>query len=239
MHKRKVYRQSKAKFTFFKDVNIFKVLSILLIVIFTFFIPSAIKKLVRINKIECVSQFGSCSYNFLTGDYGFVKRQIEDTLRNNIEVNSYLIQYKIPSTVRVDLVLKRPKYSVKNSSGVYYILDKDGVVIKVSNQSDLLNIDHDVDHEIGDKVSNEVLFALKLISKVQVINGILVSKIENNILIIELNNGIKIMLPLEGDIDVLAGSLRLIFSRLNEGSQGIRIEDVSEIDLRFKNVILR
>jgi len=40
-------------------------------------------------------------------------------------------------------------------------------------------------------------------------------------------------------VDSLVGGLRLIFSRLNDGSQGIRMEDIKEIDLRFKNPVLR
>ncbi len=45
--------------------------------------------------------------------------------------------------------------------------------------------------------------------------------------------------PLEGDIDTLVGSLRLIFSRLNDEGEGIRMEDIREIDLRFNNAVLR
>ena len=54
-----------------------------------------------------------------------------------------------------------------------------------------------------------------------------------------IENRILVRFSLEGDIDVLAGSLRLIFSRLNDETTGIRMGDVSEIDLRFKNPVIR
>ena len=83
-----------------KKINIFKILSIILIILFIISVPTVIKKLIKITKIECSSQFGTCTKNYQLGDYNFVKKQIEVDLNHDIQVSSYLIQYKIPRTIK-------------------------------------------------------------------------------------------------------------------------------------------
>ena len=55
-------------------------------------------------------------------------------------------------------------------------------------------------------------------------------------MIVKIAGGVKVIFPLEGDIDVLLGSLRLILSQLNNDEREIRI---GSIDLRFENPVLR
>lgn len=248
--KRRIHKQPKSKFNLFalfKNINIFKYLSIFLIILFIISIPAVIKRLIKIDKIECNSQFGPCRNDYQLGDFNFVKRQIENDLSNNIKVNSYLIQYKIPSTIKIDVSLKKPKYAIKNLENiyfdrnklVYFLVDNDGVVLEISNTSDLPNLVNNSTYQIGQKISDKDLFVLKLLEKIRIINTVTNAEIKNTALEVVIENGILVRLPLEGDIDVLTGSLKLIFSRLNEASQGIRMEDISEIDLRFKNPVLR
>jgi hypothetical protein len=223
-----------------KNFNIFKYLSILLIILFILSTPAFIKKLIKITKIDCHSQYGPCEQSFQVGDYLSVKKHIEEELKQNIKVNSYVVQYKIPSTVKIDLNLKKPKFSVKDKNSIYYLIDKNGLVLEISNKFDLpwLDVDNET-AKTGEYISDKEKFALQLIEKVSLIEPISESKIIDESLLLNLKNGKFVKFPLEGDVDVLVGSLRLIFSRLNEGSQGIRMEDVREIDLRFKNPVLR
>jgi len=233
--------------------NIFKILSIILVIIFTLLIPTITLKLIKINKIECESQFGKCPQelelrinNYILSNYKAAKKQIEQQLTNDIQVNNYLIQYKIPSTLKIELNLKKPKYAVKDQNNKLYLIDKDGLIIEIVDESNLpILINNNITGKIGDKVSGRDKFALEILEKVTWLYSIREGIVEKEQLKIILKEGIIVRFPLEGDPDVLVGSLRLIFSRLNDMTNGIRIEEgvnlsnIKEIDLRFTNPVLR
>lgn len=231
----------------FADFNIFKYLSILLIVLFVLSIPLLIKKSIFIKNVECTSQYGECppeilnNINVVSGhDMKVAKDNLERILGQTNQINNYLIQFKIPNTLKVDMNIKKPRYSIKNGQGIYFMVDKDGLVLDRLDKSSLPTIeDKAVDYKIGEFVNDKNLWTLKLIEKVAWLYTKNTGLIENNTMKVTMDEGITVLFPVEGDVDVLIGSLRLIFSRLNEGSQGIRMEDVREIDLRFKNVVLR
>lgn len=232
-------RQKKSKF------DVFKLLSLFLILIFILLIPTIIQKLIKIKTIECVTQYETCPDEFgfnlyLGSDYKIAKREIEKLLNNNIQVNNYLLQYKIPSTIKIEINIKKPKYAIKDSNNNYYLVGSDGLVINIKNESSLpLLIRDDAQYKISDNISATDRFALDLIEKVAWLYSIDSGRVEGKELKIVLNEGKIVRFPLEGDTDLLVGSLRLIFSRLNEEKEGIRMNDIQEIDLRFKNPVLR
>ncbi len=243
--KKRIHKQPKAKFNLLGRVNVFKYLSILIVILFILFIPNIIQKLIKIDRIECISQYGECLSVLgisLTNvsDYKTTKKGLEDVLKQNASVGSYVIQYKIPNTIKLNLVLYKPKYAVKNQNGTYFLVSNDGVVFQVTSESLLPTlIVNESNFKIGDMIPNSYIFALKIIEKVKILYTIRSAVLEKSELKIQTDNNLLIRFPIEGDVDVLVGGLRLIFSRLNEGSQGIRMEDVGEIDLRFKNPILK
>ena len=202
-----------------------------------------IQKLIKITKIECVSQYGNCEVLGdrlqVTGNYKNTKKQIEQILKQNIQVNSYLIQYKIPDTLKIEISLKKPKYAIFYGQK-YYLLDKNGLILSEAIETNLPSlVVNNYQNIIGNNISDKELFSLKIIEKVAWLYSVKVGFLENNELLITLKEGVLVHFPLEGDIDILVGSLRLVFSRLNDGSQGIRISDIREIDLRYKNIVLR
>ena len=227
-----------------QKLNIYKILSIVLIIIFIFSIPIVIEKIKKIEKIECESQYGKCDEVIanslqLTGNYRDTKKIIEQRLGKDILVNNYLIQYKIPNTIKIDINLKKPKYAIFNGSK-YFLIDKDGLVIEESSETNLPTLNKDnVNLVIGEKIGEKDKFALSIINGLAYLYSINSGNIINDELKVISSEGIIIRFPLEGDKDVLLGSLRLIFSRLNDETKGIRIEDTKEIDLRFKNALLR
>lgn len=245
MRHRKIHRQSRSKFGWLKNINIYKYLSILLICLFIYLIPTVIKKLIRINKIECESQYNSCPQelelrikNYELRDYKTVKQELEQILSQDIQIDNYIIQYKIPSTLKIDLVLKKSKYSIKDPAGMYFLIDKNGLILENTKETPLpFMISDNNALKVGDNISDKDFFALRIIEKVALVVTIQSSVLEKNELIILSQDNKLIRFPLEGDVDVLVGSLRLIFSRLNEEIQGIKM--VREIDLRFANPVLR
>lgn len=244
---KKLHRLPRSRFEWLKNknINIFKYLSILLIASFIISIPTVIKKLIKINKIECQTQYGNCDKVIdgvlnVVGNYKDVKKMLEQRLSNDIQIKSYLIQYKIPSTIKIDLSLKKSKYAIKNQNNNYFLISSDGLVFQIASESSLPTLTtNDSNFKIGDKIADIYGFALAIIEKTSLLYPIQSAVLENNELKVMSNDRILVRFPLEGDVDVLVGSLRLIFSRLNEGDQGIRMEDVHEVDLRFKNPVLR
>lgn len=232
-------RHSKQKF------DVFKLLSLFLILIFIFLIPTTIQKLIKIKTIECVTQYETCPDEFgfnlyLGSDYKIAKKEIEKSLNNNIQVNNYLLQYKIPSTIKIEINIKKAKYAIKDLNNNYYLVDKEGLILNTKNESSLpLLIRDDALYKVGENISSSDKFALDIIEKVAWFHSVNIGKVENNELKMVLNEGKTVKFPLEGDINLLVGSLRLIFSRLNEEKEGIRMNDIQEIDLRFKNPVLR
>ncbi len=86
---------------------------------------------------------------------------------------------------------------------------------------------------VGEKVTEETLFALELLYDMFSFYQVQTGKIDKSSLVIELSRGPKVIFPLEGSHQVLLGSLRLVLSKLNSDSQ------VSTIDLRFKNPVIK
>ena len=229
-----------------KKFNVFKILSIILIVVFILSIPTIIQKLVKVQKITCVSQYGDCPafltfLNYEGKDYKAVKSQINTILEQNILINSFLIQYKIPGTLQIEVNLKKPKFAIKNLQGSTFLVDTDGLIVEMTKESDLptLQKNESSEYKVGDTVTDKDKFSLSLFEGVNHLYSIKLGIQEKNELKVTNSEGIIIRFPLEGDKDVLLGSLRLIFSRLNDSSEGIRMEDVNEIDLRFKNPVIR
>ncbi|MFA6073920.1 MAG: hypothetical protein WC758_07435 [Candidatus Woesearchaeota archaeon] len=233
-------RYKKQKF------NIFKALSILLIIIFVILIPTIIQKLIKIEKIECESQYGQCPEALISNlqftipnQFLISKSQIKKILEQNIIINSYLIQYQIPNKLKIDINLKKPRYAIFNGSK-YFLIDKDGLIIEESSETNLPTLNKEnVNLVVGEKIEEKDKFALSIINGLTYLYSINSGNIINDELKVTNSEGIIIRFPLEGDKDVLLGSLRLIFSRLNDETKGIRIEDTKEIDLRFKNPVLR
>lgn len=227
-----------------KKFNIFKTLSVILILVFILSLSFIVQRLIKIKKIECVSQFGNCDEvtgNRLQviGNLTNSKKHIKQILDQDIQINNYLIQYKIPSTLKVELNIKKPKYAILNNQK-YFLLDKDGLILSEAGETNLPTlVVSSFDNKIGDVVSNTQLFSLKLIEKVAWLYSVKTGYFVDGELKITLKEEVSVHFPIEGDVDTLVGSLRLVFSRLNDDGEGIRMEDIREIDLRFKQPILR
>lgn len=246
----RVRQNKKTHFVF--NLNIFKLLSLLLFFILLLFIPLIIKTSIKINKFECESQLGKCPQDLenytlsLNGfNYQVVKKNITNYLNNSYLVESYLIQYKIPNTVKIDLNVKKPINSfVFAGDTQYFLITNEGVVVDVKDKTDLPNVVVQGNklfktYNLGEKVDPKILFASNIANNLNYLFSIKEVKLENEYLSAVSNEGILILMSISSETDLIVGSIRLIFSRLNKADEGIRMEDVKEIDLRYKNPILR
>jgi hypothetical protein len=206
-------------------------------------------RLILIKHISCQSQYGNC-FNNLEEKFKVAegknlreaKKEIEDILKNDLSLSDYSTQFKIPDTLKISLLEDKPKFALKSlSNNVYGLVNENGLVLKIEDNSSLPYVEIEGTFpNVGEKVLEKEFFALKTILGLYSLYQIDKGKIQNESLLVELKNGIKVIFPLEGDKDVLLGALRVILNRLNEDAKESKINKVVyEIDLRFKNPVLR
>ncbi len=214
----------------------------IIILLLIFFLPGLLIK-VRVN---CRSQYGECPFGVsdkLVGINGkrlvMARRELEKTLSTNFLVSAYTIQFKLPNILKVDLIIKKPIFALKNAtSGTFALVDKEGMVLATSSQASLpvVIINEDLP-TVGSRVSEKNLFALDLIHGVYKMYQTGSGNIEGDTLLVDLPGSIRVIFPLAGiDADTLLGSLRLIYKNIRENEGGTLY---SQIDLRYKNPVLR
>lgn len=197
-------------------------------------------------KIGCRSQYGECppqvteSFEGLNGKRIYTaKRQLKKNLESNFLVSAFTIQFKLPNILRVDLVVKKPIFALKDrGSGDIALVDMEGTVLAHSTSTNLplVNVDEALP-PVGGSVSSKNLVALKLIQGMFEMYQTTTGSIEGDTLLVDLPGAIRVIFPLAGfDIDKLLGSVRLIYTNIQDKqSQGL----YSQIDLRYINPVLR
>lgn len=218
-------------------------LTFVIIVALIFLVPKQIK----VGSITCKSQYGPCSEEIVNDLSGFVgsslydaKRKLDDVMLNQTLINDYSVQFKLPSVLHVNVVEKKPQFSIYSfENGEYYLTDKDGYIVKIEKQNNLPFIKiQSFSGKPGEKVHDKYIFSLDLTYRLFSSYQIKDTEFSNDTLIAMMPEGIKVIFPTEGDKDVLMGALSMIMSRLNESVKESKI-DISQIDLRFKNPVLK
>ncbi len=222
---------------------ILPIVAILLLVASFFLLPFFIE----IKNISCQSQYGPCSNDLNQKLDGYknkslreAKKGITRELKNDNTVSQFGFQLKFPATLKIDLIEDKALFVlIKANDPNFYLVNKDGTVIKIVAETNLPRVIlESTPPNVGEKVSSENLFALKIVYDLWTLYQIKEGAITQNYLTIMHPTGIKVIFPLEGDKDLLIGSLQLILSRLNGATKDSKI-NVSTIDLRFKNPVLK
>lgn len=228
-----------------KYLKFFLILLVLLsLASLIYFIPRAI----RVKAISCKSQFGPCSLgdklSILEGkNLSDAKNEAANILGAEDSISDFSIQYKIPDRLEVNVIEKKPKFALRQKdSSTFILVDKEGTVLKITEENSLPEVSLEAKlPNVGEKVTQEQLFALNLIYSVFAYYQVRQGTIEGISLVVFLPGNLKVIFPLEGEPDVLLGSLRLIIERLNDTSKDSRINElgISQVDLRFKNPVLK
>ena len=222
---------------------ILPIVAILLLVASFFLLPFFIE----IKNISCQSQYGPCSNDLNQKLDGYknkslreAKKGITRELKNDNTISQFSFQLKFPATLKIDLIEDKALFVlIKANDPNFYLVNKDGTVIKIVAETNLPRVIlESTPPNVGEKVSSENLFALKIVYDLWTLYQIKEGAITQNYLTIMHPTGIKVIFPLEGDKDLLIGSLQLILSRLNGATKDSKI-NVSTIDLRFKNPVLK
>ncbi len=205
-------------------------------------------RIIKISNIECFSQYGDCPVE-ITSKLESVKskslsnskKEISKILRDNFLISDFSTQFKLPSTLKVNLVIRKAVFALRQKdTDNYTLIDKDGYVVAISNSSNLPTvIVNEKLKNVGEKVSDRDLFSLKLINGVFNMYQVNFGDIRDDSLVVELPSDLTVIFPLEESIerdsDFYLGVLRLIVTKIETENSG----KYREIDLRFKNPVLR
>ena len=196
-------------------------------------------------KIECKSQLDECpsetnvklqmlnAKSLLTA-----KRLASKILKNDYLISNFTMQLKLPNTLLINVIVKKPIFSIfDKSQNKYFLIDINGIVLASSDSSNLPTLIKDsVGEKEGQKITEADLFALKLIQGINQMYQINIGVTQNDTLVVDMPGRIRVILPLDAtDVAVLLGSLRLIYTKVTTDNPVI----YSQIDMRYKNPVIR
>lgn len=202
------------------------------------FLTVVIPRIIIIKKINCSNQYGPCDQNlvfFLEAVLGKnlaeAKKILKLKLSDGLLIKDYSFRYRIPNTLEVYCLTKKPKttlWNEQNKQGV--ILDEQGLVLAKVDETNLPKLISTGNlPNPGEKINQKTLFALDLVSDLYYFYQIKEGFLFSDYLEITFSDNKKALFPLSGDRQLLLGSLKLV----------LEADKVSLIDLRFKNPILR
>ena len=208
-----------------------------------FFLPG----LIKVNRVECKSQYGPCStiiQDKVKKAQGLslrgAKAKVADLLKSETQIEDFSLHFKIPDKLVVDVVMTKPKFALKaEGEPQFAMVDKDGVVLRWEDSTNLPFVETpDAIPNVGETAKPSQIFALNIMYEVFSAYESQMGKIKNTSLVIATNDGLTVIFPLEGDRDAILGSLALVLAKLKESPKDSRM-NVREIDLRFKNPVIR
>jgi hypothetical protein len=214
--------------------------SILFLVTIVIFISILFVKV----RVECRSQVGNCpdemniKLKSINSNYLFMAgMQASKILKDSFLVSNFSSQFKLPNILLINLVIKRPEYSILDKSqNKYFMIDHDGRIISLSESSNMPTILIDqLSVRVGDIIPVNNLFALQIMAGVYQMYQVKSGMIQNDTLVVDIPPGVRVIFPLEGDSQVLLGGLRLIYTKVVTDYNG----KYSQIDMRYKNPVLR
>ena len=165
------------------------------------------------------------------------RSELSKFLKSQPLVSDFSVQFKLPDFLQVNLIIREPLFALKDSgSGNIDLVGKNGEVFSSTQNSNLPTVVVVGGiPAVGANVGGQNLFALELEAGVYEMYQIQSSDIQNKTLLVDMPGGIRVIFPLEGDYQVLLGALRLIYSKI----QSEPVNSYSQIDLRYKNPVLR
>lgn len=220
-------------------MKIFKWIALVVFLILIFVLPAFIKV-----RIECLSQYGECpaeinnKLQMLNAKFMITaKLQTTKILKQDFLVKNFSTQFKLPNILLINILVKKPEFAILDkSTNNYYLVDANGQIISKDNSSNLPSITVGaLNQKIGDKISDNNLFALNLIAGIYQMYQTSTGLIQNDTLVVDLPQAVRVIFPLEGDSQVMLGGLRLIYTKVIQNYLGT----YNQIDMRYRNPVLR
>jgi len=211
-------------------------LLLLFLLIFPF---TVLPEFIKVKKMECFSQYGICDESLFSETNDLIgqslrktKTALKERLKVNGSVEKFSFTFKLPGTLRIDLITRKPKFALVNKqTKEIYLIDENGRVLQKTDKTNLPKVISDTFSPPAEgMIKEDELFALNLTYSLSFFYQVDVSEMVSEGLTVQLPAGARVIFPLEGDKDTLLASLKLILSQV----KGVKL-----IDLRFKNPIIK
>jgi cell division septal protein FtsQ len=191
-----------------------------------------VQKRIKVNEVRCLgcsSEIASLVDEKKGTSYFEAKRSLSSSFKENRRVNTYKIKYIMPSTLQVELVEKKEELALKFADDRYFLFDQNAVLLGEATETRLPTI------QILELPRNDhMVNGLKLFSQLKKHYGVTNAKMDKFGLSVSLREAKEVVFPLEGDIDVVLGSLEVVLLQLNRVTQNHTIV----VDLRYKNPVV-
>ena len=204
---------------------------------------------IKVNDVVCVSQFYTCNEG-LQNDINSIKKgslintrgNLIRLLKNEVIVKNFSFQYQLDGKLILHIDEREFKYCITNKQNSYYA-DELGTVIKsvsgigvncIQNTSSV--------YKIKDYLNSKDLLSEQIFNRLRSIKTLESGIIDENKFVIEYEDGIKLIFPLEGQSDVLIGKAYYTisqFGKINEYIIGNGSSGITEVDFRYNNPIIR
>lgn len=206
-----------------------------------------------IHTIACESQRGACpdelssKFTDLTGKpRKMVLSNLNTLLLESVLVKEYTTHFIFPRTVEIKIVQRVPLYGLKrkgDESTWILLVDDTKKAIQIVDSTDLpIVVTQDPLPNPGSIIEDQLFFALDLLYDLNTYYQVNTGEVIDDSFETYLTDGKKVVFPLDGDRRVLLGSLYLVVNWLNTEGKDTKmgeVEVVREIDLRYKNPVLR
>lgn len=195
-----------------------------------------------VKAVECSNQFGPCSQEVqdmanakINESYFSSKKSLGKALSESTRIDNYSIRFRLPSTLIVDIVEKKAEVALKFSEEQFLLFDRKGNLVGKTTNTELPKIEvFEVPSEDGLKFSVELflsLFKYYDVSSAELTKFSIASNVK----------GVRVIFPLEGDIDILLGAMEVSLLQLNQAHENSTINSAGNynlIDLRYKNPVI-
>lgn len=214
-------------------------------IVIIFFLPH----IIIINKIVCETPLGQCNQKLtellLPAENLNLRDSriyIDNALNHSTFAQKFIIHFNLPSTLKISLIERNPKYVIQSGVDKIAEVSKEGMILDYADSVVLPHLNTNLNlPPIGSPVEDKLIFALKIEGALANIYPVIKAYSNEDYLDIDLEGGISVLFPLEGDRDMLLGSFVLIYNELTKRVSGTKIDTSSYrvIDLRFTKPILK
>lgn len=210
-----------------------KVLIVMVPVFLVIFLIISFLKFFRIGKVVCSNQFGNCQ-SYLVDKLSKAEgkglldsfKSVEAILMSDQRIIKFSVRFKLPNELSVDLIERKAIIAWDQENGKLKLYDRSGFLVGEATSSQLPRVSGNIDPK-------NLNFVILTFSDINTFYNSREAKIEGDHMIVHGIEGKTVIFPLQGSRDYLFGALNLILSRLPKGYE------ISTIDLRFKNPVLR
>jgi len=186
-----------------------------------------------IAAVTCANKEGSCSgeiENMLQAQIGRnyfdAKRELEKNLRESSKVKSFNLRFIFPSALNLEVVEKEAVIAMVFAPERIFLFDEESNVVGEVRETQLPTL------KVVESASDRsITFAAGLFKDLNKYYKITSGELTRFGLKANIS-GAEVTFPLEGDIDIILGSLEVVILRFSTGKS-------YTVDLRYKNPVIK